>query len=83
MEWDVFQNTEKYEQVLLKAREQFLEKYDPNEEGISIEKRQERIEALAKLDDVIGRVYEQPFSDVIVSNAVNVVLSNLTVGVEG
>lgn len=68
---DVFQNTEKYEQVLLKAREQFLEKYDPNEEGISIEKRQERIEALAKLDEVIGRVYEQPFSDVLVSNAVS------------
>jgi hypothetical protein len=68
---DVFQNTEKYEQVLLKAREQFLEKYDPNEEGISIEKRQERIEALTKLDEVIGRVYEQPFSDVLVSNAVS------------
>jgi len=68
---DVFQNTEKYEQVLLQARAEFLEKYNPDEEGISIDKRQERIESLTKLDELIGRVYEQPFSDALVSNVVS------------
>ena len=66
---DSFKNPEKYREALEKARQDLQERFNPNEKGIKEEEKLKRQEQLIQLDETLGELYDQPFSEKIVEQS--------------